>query len=127
MSLEQIGNIQNRNGAVNLKNRVNSFRGTGVNFADLIKEKVQPQELKISTHAANRIKSRGIEMSDEVKAKLNQAVSDVAQKGGKDALLLMKNAAFIVNVPNRTVVTAMDKDNLKSNVFTNIDSATVID
>ncbi len=126
MALERIGN-QPRPVDVNLKNRVSTFRDTGVSFADLMREKVQPQELKISTHAANRIKSRGIEMNDEVKAKLNKAIGRVADKGGKDALLMMNDAAFIVNVPNRTVVTAMDRDNLKENVFTNIDSAAVVD
>ncbi|MGM0443815.1 MAG: TIGR02530 family flagellar biosynthesis protein [Fibrobacterota bacterium] len=106
-----------------VKNRVNRYRDTGINFADLIKEKVQPEELKFSSHAENRIKSRGIKMDEEVRQKLNKAASRVAAKGGRDALLFMKDSAFIVNVKNRTVVTAMDSDSMKENVFTNIDSA----
>lgn len=49
------------------------------------------------------------------------------QKKGKDSLILLKNIAFIVNIPNRTVVTAMDGSNSKESVFTNIDSAVVAD
>ncbi len=126
MSVERIGNFVQLQES-KLKSRVTGFRDTGVNFADLIREKVQPQELKISAHAENRIKSRGIEMNEEVKEKLNRAVSDVAAKGGKDALLMLNESAFIVNVPNRTIVTAMDSETMKSNVFTNIDSATIVE
>jgi flagellar operon protein len=125
MDLQKIGG-NSALGGDQLKQRVQASRGTGVSFADLLKDKVQPQELKFSAHAESRIKSRGIEMTPEVKEKLNKAVSDVAKKGGKDALVLLNNNAFIVNVPNRTVVTAMDSENLNNNIFTNIDSATVV-
>jgi flagellar operon protein len=59
--------------------------------------------------------------------KLGRAVDGAAAKGAKDSLVLMKNYAFIVNIPSRMVVTAMDGNNLKNNVFTNIDSAVVAD
>ncbi len=126
MSIEKISSASPQ-GPPNLQGRVNSYRDTGITFADLIRDKVQPGELKISAHAANRIKSRGIEMNDEIKGKLNSAMSDIAAKGGRDALVLLNDSAFIVNVPNRTIVTAMDSENLTSNVFTNIDSATIIE
>ena len=47
------------------------------------------------------------------------------QKGGQDSLVLLRDMAFIVSVPNKTVVTAMDADQVKENVFTNIDSAVI--
>jgi flagellar operon protein len=53
-------------------------------------------------------------------------VNSVAQKGGKDSLVMMGDAALVVSVKNRTVVTAMDRSQMKGNVFTNIDSAVVI-
>jgi flagellar operon protein len=110
----------------NLQTKVQQYRGTGVNFGDLLKEKVVPQELKFSAHAENRIRSRGIELNNELKQKLNSAVRDVASKGGKDALIFADKSAFIVNVPSRTVITAIDSGNFKENVFTNIDSAAII-
>ena len=54
------------------------------------------------------------------------AVDSVAQKGGKDSLIMMGNAALVVSVKNRTVVTAMDRRGMQGNVFTNIDSAVVL-
>ena len=47
-------------------------------------------------------------MTPQVMDKLNKAVSGAASKGAKDSLVLLNNMAFIVNIPNRTIVTAMD-------------------
>jgi hypothetical protein len=38
---------------------------------------------------------------------------------------MLDDVAMIVNVPNRTVVTAVDGDQAGSQVFTNIDSAVI--
>jgi flagellar operon protein len=64
-------------------------------------------------------------MTPQVMEKLNKAVSGAASKGAKDSLILMPNMAFIVNIPNRTVVTAMDGESIRDNVFTNIDSTVI--
>ncbi len=83
--------------------------------------------LKFSNHASKRLEQRGIEFSTEQMASLNQAIDKAAAKGSKDSLILMKNnVALIVNVPNRTVVTAMDGNSMKDNVFTQIDSAVIL-
>jgi flagellar operon protein len=37
----------------------------------------------------------------------------------------MDDLAMVVSVRNRTVVTVVDKEHLKQNVFTNIDSAVI--
>jgi len=110
----------------NLQTKIQQYRGTGINFGDLLKEKVVPQEVKFSAHAENRIKSRGINLDKELKQKIDQAVRDVASKGGKDALIFTDKSAFIVNVASRTVITAIDSGSFKENVFTNIDSAAII-
>lgn len=94
-------------------------------FSKLFESKVK--ELKFSAHAATRIKSRNIELTPEVMGKLEKAVDGAAQKGSRDSLILLNNSAFIVNIPNRTVVTAMDGAGLRDNIFTNIDSAVVVD
>lgn len=83
--------------------------------------------LKFSNHASKRLEQRGIEFSSEQMNSLNQAIDKAAAKGSKDSLILMQNnVALIVNVPNRTVVTAMDGNSMKDNVFTQIDSAVII-
>lgn len=82
--------------------------------------------LKFSIHALNRIKDRSISMSDELKGKLEKAVDTAAQKGSKESLILSDNAAFIVSVRNKTVITVLDRNQMSGNVFTNIDSTVVI-
>ena len=59
--------------------------------------------------------------------KLQQAVGKAAQKGARESLVLMQpDLAFVVSVRNRTVITAVDGDSMKENVFTNIDSAVIV-
>ncbi|MFN3454354.1 MAG: TIGR02530 family flagellar biosynthesis protein [Pseudobdellovibrio sp.] len=82
--------------------------------------------LKFSNHAVERMQSRGIMYDSERLSKLEDAVKKAAAKGSKDTLVLMDDSAAIVSVKNNTVVTVMDKNNLKENVFTNIDSTIVI-
>lgn len=83
-------------------------------------------QLKFSNHAIERMQSRGISYDPSRLAKLDEAVKKAAAKGSKDTLVLMDDSAAIVSVKNNTVVTVMDKNNLKENVFTNIDSTIVI-
>ena len=46
-----------------------------------------------------------------------------AQKGIQESLVVVDELAFIVNIPNKTVITAMDRSDTADNVFTNIDGA----
>ncbi len=85
-----------------------------------------PSALKFSNHAIERMQSRGISYSPEEMTRLGDAVQKAAAKGSKDTLVLMDNSALIVSVKNNTVVTVMDKNALKENVFTNIDSTIVM-
>ncbi len=82
--------------------------------------------LKFSRHAQTRLESRNIQLSNEDVKQISDAVDQASQKGSRDSLVIMKNVAFVVNVKNRTVVTAVDGENLNQNVFTNIDSAVLI-
>ncbi len=82
--------------------------------------------IKFSNHAVERMQSRGISFNKDDMGRLNDAVGRAAAKGSKDTLVLMKDAALIVSVKNKTVVTVMDQAALKENVFTNIDSTIVM-
>lgn len=79
--------------------------------------------LKFSGHAKTRLESRDLSLSNVEMQKLESAVSKAEKKGANDLLVLMDEKAFIINVPNNTVVTVMDKNKLQENVITNIDSA----
>jgi flagellar operon protein len=102
-------------------------------FKDLLKEKIGPQTpekgltgLKFSNHAVERMQSRGISLAEGDMARIENAVEKAQGKGSKETLILMGDSAFIVNVKNKTVVTAMDRQQMKENVFTNIDSTVVL-
>ncbi len=82
-------------------------------------------DLKFSNHAQQRLESRNIALSSDDKQAIQKAVSQAEQKGAQDSLVLLKDLAFIVNVRNKTVITAMTQDQMKDNVFTNIDSAII--
>ncbi len=66
-----------------------------------------------------------MQLNDADMTTLQLAVNRAEEKGARDSLVLLRDMAFIVSVPNRTVVTAMDSEHLKENVFTNIDSAVI--
>ncbi|MFM9277313.1 TIGR02530 family flagellar biosynthesis protein [Paenibacillus jiagnxiensis] len=97
-----------------------------LNEGKSFKQMLQEQVLTLSNHAAKRLEQRGIELGSEQMAKINSAVDKAAAKGAKESLILMQDMALIVNIKNRTVVTAMDKQSMKDNVFTQIDSAVII-
>jgi flagellar operon protein len=95
-------------------------------FAKVLDDKLTGQPVRLSQHAQERLRSRGITLSEADLKKLAGAVDSVALKGGKDSLIMMGDAALVVSVKNRTVVTAMDRQAMQGNVFTNIDSAVVL-
>ena len=98
-----------------------------VQFADLLqKEAEKTQSVQFSKHAAQRVRERGIEMTDGLLNDLNQAVSKARDKGARDVVVIGESGAFIVNVPHNVVVTTMSGAEMKDNIFTNIDSAVLM-
>ncbi|HLH79187.1 MAG TPA: TIGR02530 family flagellar biosynthesis protein [Chthonomonas sp.] len=81
--------------------------------------------LRFSAHAQTRMNSRQITLEAQHVERLQNAVQRAEGKGARDALILMDNMAMVVSIKNRTVVTVVDRDHLKENVFTNIDSAVI--
>lgn len=81
--------------------------------------------LTFTRHARERLAARNMQLNEADMTNLQQAVNRAAEKGAKDSLVLLRDMAFIVSVRNRTIVTAMDSEHLKENVFTNIDSAVI--
>ena len=82
--------------------------------------------VKFSNHAEARLQQRGIRFGAEQMNKLESAIDKAAAKGSKESLILIQDVALIVNIKNRTVVTAIDGNQMKDNVFTQIDSAVII-
>ncbi|XID95123.1 TIGR02530 family flagellar biosynthesis protein [Paenibacillaceae bacterium WGS1546] len=93
-----------------------------VSFRDVLSQ----QQLKFSHHAEQRLQQRGIRLMPDQLARIENALDQAAAKGAKDSLVLFRDIAMIVSVPNRTVVTAMDGQSMKEHIFTQIDSAVVV-
>ncbi len=99
----------------------------GTSFEDIFKQKLQAgSELKFSKHATQRLDDRNIKLSEEQSLRLEEGVMKASAKGITDSLVLVDQLAFIVNVPNQTVVTAMDQTESEENIFTNIDGAVIV-
>lgn len=83
-------------------------------------------EVKFSKHAAGRLADRNIELTESQMDRLREGAQKAGAKGIKESLVIVDQLAFIVNIPNSTVVTAMNRQDAAENVFTNIDGAVII-
>ena len=97
-------------------------------FRDILARKTNQNqgELKFSKHAANRLADRNIRLTDEQIGRLSDGTQKADAKGIRESLVIVDELAFIVNIPNRTVVTAMDQTQTQENIFTNIDGAVIM-
>lgn len=102
----------------------------GLSFQDILSGKADgiraASEVKFSKHAANRLVDRNIELTKEQVERLNMGAAKAGAKGINESLVIVDSLAFIVNVPNQTVITAMDQTETNANVFTNIDGAVIM-
>lgn len=78
-----------------------------------------------SRHALERVTRRGIQLDQSTLQRLGGGVSRAAAKGSRAAVVFVDNTAFVVSVPNNTVVTAVGSEHMREHVFTNIDSAVI--
>ena len=120
-------------GLSNLNNNLNSNSVVKKNetdkhslFKDILDGKIKTKnEVSFSKHANERIEERNIEIDEEVTNKLNEAVDQAKDKGLRNVLVMIDNSAFIVSTLNNKVITAVNSDELKENIFTNIDGAVI--
>ena len=100
----------------------------GLSFEEIWKQKTGETgtELRFSKHAANRLADRSITLSDNQLNRLTEGAKKAGEKGIKESLVMVDQLAFIVNVPNNTVITAMDQSQANENIFTNIDGAVIM-
>jgi len=95
-------------------------------FEQILNNIQSKDEIKFSKHAIERMDIRDITLNKDEVNKLNHAIDKAEQKGVKEALILMGDTAFIASIKNRTIVTTVNKEQLKENVFTNIDGAVIV-
>jgi flagellar operon protein len=98
----------------------------GPAFADVLRDAaVKTESVQFSKHALQRLERRGLAVDAGSMERLNEGVSRAAGKGAREAVVLVDDTAFVVSVRNRTVITAVGRDQMKDQVFTNIDSAVI--
>lgn len=95
-------------------------RDVNADFGSIFKEELE--KVKFSNHALKRLESRNIHLGDEQISKIQSAIEKAESKGARDSLVMMDDTALIVNIPNKTVVTAVPIEKGNDNIFTNIDS-----
>ncbi|HET6508866.1 MAG TPA: TIGR02530 family flagellar biosynthesis protein [Baekduia sp.] len=97
----------------------------GPAFADVLRDTAGTKPVTFSKHAVQRLERRQLTVDPSTMQRLQDGVDRAAGKGARDAVVLVDDKAFVVSVTNRTVVTAVGKDQMKDHVFTNIDSAVI--
>ena len=97
-------------------------------FAEALKQKIEEKQgVEFSKHAMQRISERNIDITENgTLDRLNKGVEIAADKGSQDALILVGDKAFVVSVRNNKVITTIAQEELKGNIFTNIDSTVII-
>ena len=129
LSIEQLTDrYLTRAGSLETKKTGTQRTSDGFSFQEILEKRTLETDssLKFSKHALGRLSDRNIELSEGQLERLNDGAKKAGQKGIKDSLVIVDQLAFIVNVPNRTVVTAMDSTETTENIFTNINGAVIM-
>lgn len=111
------------NEGTNKKVNINSTSNNEV-FKSILDEKISKDSLKVSAHAMERIGNLDINNKDL--EKINEAFKKARDKGCENSVILYKDVAFIGSIKNNTLITAVEKERVKENVFTNIDSVIIL-
>ncbi len=87
----------------------------------------QESKLIVSKHANERLQQRGIHIDEAHWKQISDKVREARKKGVNESLVLLKEAALIISAKNNTVITAMDRDEARTQIFTNINGTIILD
>lgn len=122
-SVNNIGITTNSNS----QNKISPNQVTANNsFSNILNREIEKKNTgyTISNHAAQRL--NGVEFTKEDYNSIQSGLNKARMKGSKNTLMLYKDMAIVASVENNTIITAVDKDRVKENVFTNIDSVVIL-
>lgn len=96
------------------------------NFSEILKEKLSKEnyEYTVSNHAANRLKE--INFNEEDMKNIGKGFEIAENKGSKNTVMIYKDVTLVASIENKTLITAVEKERAKENVFTNIDSVVIL-
>ena len=97
-------------------------------FGAMLKQQLdgKPQGVNFSKHALERAEERGIELTPNLMERLSNSVEKAQEKGATNILAFDDSRAFIINIPYGRVITTMSQEEMKENIFTNIDGAVLL-
>ena len=95
-------------------------------FAEVLRSQQSNTEVKLSAHAQKRLDQQNITISPQDLNRINDAAQLAEKKGARESLMLLRDLALVVNISNRTVITAVNKARQKEKIFTNIDSTVIL-
>ncbi len=121
--IDRISPLQN--GGLSAKTSVAGAAQTSFG-AELLQRQRESQSVAFSKHARERAEQRGIFVDEQLMDRLNDTVEKAQAKGANNILAFDTTRAFIINVPNGRVITAMSPEEMKENIFTNIDGAVIL-
>lgn len=106
--------------------KTNQVKGNpfSLHFQEALKEN---SKLTLSKHAKERLLERDIHISGKRWEQIEAKVNEARKLGVKESLVLLEDAALIVSAKNNTVITAMDRQEAKAQIFTNINGTIVLE
>ena len=116
-----IGNFKLPNESIN-----KSTSSKKVNFNDILKDEIKKNDIQytLSKHAADRLKE--INFTEADMKKIGKGFKIAEEKGSKNSVMIYKDVALIASIENKTVITAIEKERAKENIYTNIDSVVIL-
>ncbi|MGB9682403.1 MAG: TIGR02530 family flagellar biosynthesis protein [bacterium] len=119
--VEKVGRVNSE--TLKLDNKISNSTAS---FREIFESRLNAEHINLSKHAQERILLRGIEVGKEEIDGINKAIDLASSKGVRDSLVMINGKAFVVNIPSRTVVTAIEEGGLKNRIFTNIDGVVIL-
>lgn len=116
-----VGNFQNVNTGKNVsQNKLNNN-----SFKDILENTIEKNRgYTLSKHAADRLK--GCNFNETDMDAIGRGFKIAEGKGSKNSVMIYKDVALIASIENKTVITAVEKERAKENIFTNIDSVVML-
>ena len=115
-----IGNFQLPEQNINYKNNNKS------SFNDILQNEINKnnESYTLSNHAANRLKE--INFTEDDMKEIGKGFKIAEEKGAKNSVMIYKDVALVASIENRTLITAVEKERAKENIFTNVDSVVIL-
>jgi len=113
-----IGNTQTKlNNTTNAKDKKD--------FKDVLDSvKSKDEGFTVSKHAALRLNE--INFTEDDMKQIEKGFQIAKDKNSKNTVMLYKDVALIASVENKTLITAVEKQRAKDNIFTNVDSVVIL-